>query len=115
MELQAAPELLAGRETTNISIDMIVCGSNARCPYGVWDAVLEDNSAMGTDTKVGEEVPFFAKPALGSARAMRVPIENFAGYYRSQEDERSPSPLRLIVDAAGHTKDFSAFGSECVE
>ena len=66
-------------------------------------------------SQVDEDVAYFTKPPLGSARAMRVPIENFAGYYGTADESTTPSPLRLIVDAAGQSKDFSVFDSQLLE
>eukprot|EP00966_Prymnesium_polylepis_P234339 5420398-Prymnesium_polylepis.1 len=136
LPLQPEPEVLGGMATHDVMLpSSIVLGSSSRCPKGIWRNICEQHkSTIGGDEQKaalaalnrrvsewtrGEPLEVFAKEGFckatqGSIEAFRVPFENFAANIDTGLGGQV-SPLKLIVEAAVKTQDFTVFGSRPVE
>ena len=77
--------------------------------------VITAYSASVKSRQQQHDEPLFSAPPASGWRAQRVALQHFAGYYGTTKQGRRPSALQLVVQAAGHTRDFSVFSSVMID
>ena len=136
--LEPEPEVL-GEGLSNVILPngkIFALGSEHRCPLGLWDDYekldayrtskasraayhSEDSTEMplkDRNQRVAQISMGFRTSALPGIRAMRLPIQNIAGFVPQFDGhDRRQTFLQVVVEAVEKTQDMQVLDSPCLE